>query len=425
MNISRFWKLKDLRNKILIVLGILALTRVLAHVPIPVLALTDIQQFFANNQIFGLLNIFSGGGLANLSVAMLGVGPYITASIIMQLLTIIVPKLAEMAKEGGELGRAKINKYTMYLTVPLTVLQSYATITLLARSSAGSFNFPVLTPFQWLVTITSISAGTMLLVWMGELITNFGIGNGVSLIIFAGIVSRLPQFVQQFVSTYDPSQLTKAVGFVAVAIAVVAGIVFTNESQRNIPVSYAKRVRGNRLFGGISSHLPLRLLQAGVIPIIFAISILIFPPMVANFFVNAKTDWVAAAASWINATFQNQTFYGVAYFALVVLFTYFYTAVVFNPDEIADNVQKSGGFVPGLRPGRQTADYLYKILTRITTAGAVILGLIAVLPLLMQSVMGTKVLTIGGTSILIVVAVAVETMKQIEAQMAMREYEGM
>lgn len=425
MNLVRFWKLKDLRNKILIVLGILALTRVLAHVPIPVLGLTDIQAFFANNQIFGLLNIFSGGGLANLSIAMLGVGPYITASIIMQLLTIIVPKLQEMAKEGGEAGRARINKYTMYLAVPLTALQSYATITLLARGGSGALNFPVLSPFEWLVTIASITAGTMLLVWMGEQITSLGIGNGVSLIIFAGIVAALPQFVQQFAATYDPSQLTKAIAFIVMTVAVVAGIVYTNESQRNIPVSYAKRVRGNRMFGGVSTHLPLRLLQAGVIPIIFAISILIFPPMVANFFMNAKTDFIANAAQWVNDIFQNQTFYGIAYFVLVVLFTYFYTAVVFNPDEIADNVQKAGGFVPGLRPGRQTADYLYKILTRITTAGALILGLIAVLPLLMQGIMGTSVLTIGGTSILIVVAVAVETMKQIQAQMAMREYENL
>ncbi len=424
MNLGKIWKLKDLRNKVLIIIGILALSRVLAHVPIPALNPADIREFFSGNQIFGLLNIFSGGGLSNLSIAMLGVGPYITASIIIQLLTVIVPSLQELAREGGEAGRAKINRYTMFLTVPLTIVQSYATITLLSRSG-GIANFPVLSPYQWVVSIAAITAATLLLVWLGELITNHGIGNGVSLIIFAGIVSALPQFVQQFISTYDPTQLTKAVAFVVIALVVVSGIVFTNEAQRNIPVSYAKRVRGNKLYGGVSTHLPLRLLQAGVIPIIFAISILLFPPLVANFFTNARTEWVADFAQSINRIFQDQTFYAALYFILVVIFTYFYTAVVFNPDEIAENVQKAGGFVPGLRPGRQTADYLYKILNRITTAGAVILGVIAILPFLMQGAFDTQVLTIGGTSLLIVVAVAVETMKQIEAQLVMREYEGL
>ena len=427
MNVSRLWKLKDLRNKILIIIGILALTRVLAHVPIPALSIADIRQFFAGNQIFGLLNIFSGGGLSNLSIAMLGVGPYITASIIIQLLTVIVPSFQELAREGGEAGRAKLNRYTMFLTVPLTIIQSYATITLLARGGAqtGITNFPILTPYQWIITIASITAATLLLVWLGELITNYGMGNGVSLIIFAGIVAGLPQFAQQFLATYDPAQLTRVIAFAAIAIVVIAGIVYTNEAQRNIPVSYAKRVRGNKLYGGVSTHLPLRLLQAGVIPIIFAISILLFPPLVANFFVNARTEWIAEAALSINRIFQNQTFYAAFYFVLVVIFTYFYTAVVFNPDEIAENVQKAGGFVPGLRPGRQTADYLYKILNRLTTAGAVILGTIAILPFLMQGAFSTQVLTIGGTSLLIVVAVAVETMKQIEAQLVMREYEGL
>ena len=427
MQITKLWKLKDLRYKILIIVGILLLTRVLAHVPIPALGLADVRQFLSGNQLFGLLNIFSGGGLANLSIAMLGVGPYITASIIMQLLVVIVPKFQELAREGGELGRAKINKYTMYLTVPLTILQSYGTITLLARGGTqfGITNFPELSLFQWVVTIGSITAATLLLVWLGELITNQGLGNGVSLIIFAGIVSGIPQTLQQILATYDPTQLTRVISFVVLAVVIVAGIVFTNEAQRNIPVSYAKRVRGNRLYGGVSTHLPLRLLQAGVIPIIFAISILIFPPLMANFFVNAKTEWVASFAETINRLFQNQTLYGSMYFVLVVLFTYFYTAVVFNPDEISENIQKAGGFVPGLRPGRQTADYLYKILNRITTAGAIILGVIAVLPFLMQGAFSTQVLTIGGTSLLIVVAVAVETMKQIEAQLVMREYEGM
>jgi len=427
MQLSKVWKLKDLRNNVLIILGVLALTRVLAHVPIPALGLADVRQFFAGNQLFGLLNIFSGGGLANLSIAMLGVGPYITASIIIQLLVVIVPSLQELQREGGEAGRAKINRYMMFLTVPLAILQSYATITLLSRGGvqSGITNFPTFTPFQWIVTIGSITAATMLLVWMGELITKRGLGNGVSLIIFAGIVASLPQFVQQFIATYDPSQLSRIAAFLVIGLVVISGIVFTNEAQRNIPVSYAKRVRGNKMYGGVSTHLPLRLLQAGVIPIIFAISILLFPPLVANFFINARTEWLANFADSINRIFQNNTFYTSLYFLLVVVFTYFYTAVVFNPDEISENIQKGGGFVPGLRPGRQTADYLYKILNRITTAGAIILGIIAVLPFLMQGAFDTQVLTIGGTSLLIVVAVAVETMKQIEAQLVMREYEGL
>ena len=425
---SKLFKLKDLRSKILIILGLLILTRVLAHVPIPGLGLTNIREFFSRSQVFGLLDIFSGGGLSNLSIAMLGVGPYITASIIIQLLTVIVPRLQELAKEGGEAGRARINKYTMYLAVPLTALQSFATLTLLSRGGTQSAitNFPQLSLFQWVVTIGAITAGSMLLVWIGELITNFGLGNGISLIIFAGIVSQLPTYLQQIISTYDPTQLTKIITFAILTLVVVGGIVYTNEAQRNIPVSYAKRVRGNRLYGGVSTHLPLRLLQAGVIPIIFAISLLLFPPLLANFFTNAKTAFVAEAAQAVIRFLQPTNIaYSITYFLLVVVFTYFYTALVFNPDEIAENIQKAGGFVPGLRPGRQTADYLYRILNRITTAGAIILGLIAILPFIVQRALNTTALTIGGTGLLIVVAVAVETMKQIEAQLVMREYEGL
>jgi preprotein translocase subunit SecY len=361
---------------------------------------------------------------------MLGVGPYITASIIMQLLTIIVPKLAELQKEGGEAGRAKINQYMRIMTVPLTALQAYGTIVLLSRTT-GSTVISDFTSFQWFVTLLSVTTGTMLLLWVGEIINEFKIGNGVSIIIFAGIVSQLPNAAKQaYVSlstsagSLSSTGIATIIGYAALAIAVIAGIVMITESQRNISVSYAKRVRGNKLFGGVNTHLPLRVNQAGVIPIIFAISLMLFPGLIANFFSQAKTEWVAHAATSINTFFQNQTYYGILYFILVVAFTYFYTAIVFNPEEISENIQKQGGFVPGLRPGRQTADFLYKVLNRITLAGALFLGLIAVLPYIVQGFTHTQSLTLGGTSVLIVVSVVIEIIKQVESQMVMRDYEN-
>ena len=428
--ISQIWQVKELRNKIFFVLLLLIGTRILAHVPIPGIELSGLRSLLENNQLFGLYNIFSGGGLSNFSVAMLGVGPYITASIIIQLLTIIIPKLGELSKEGGEAGRAKINQYTRILTVPLTIIQAYGTIILLSRTS-GATVITSFTPFQWFVALLSITAGTMLLMWLGELITEFKIGNGISLIIFAGIVAQVPQSVQQIyvnltTSTggVDPTQLATMIGFLVIGFLVIAGIVMMTESQRNIPVSYAKRVRGNKLYGGVNTHLPLRINQAGVIPIIFAISIMLFPGLIANFFSNAKTPAIASAAQAVNSFFQNQAYYGLLYFILVVAFTYFYTSIVFNPEEISENIQKNGGFIPGLRPGRQTADHLYRVLNRITLAGALFLGLIAVLPYIMQAFTNTQALTLGGTGLLIVVAVVIEVMKQVQSQMVMRDYEN-
>ena len=422
----QIWRLPDLRNKILLILALLAVTRVLAAIPIPGVNVGALRQFFGSNQLFGLLDIFSGGGLSNLSIAMLGVGQYITASIIMQLMAIIIPKLGEMQKEG-EQGRQRVNQYTRYLTVPLAILQGFATIQLFIRSGSGGGAqiLQALTGMEWLTILTAVTAGTLALMWIGELITEFGIGNGVSLIIFAGIVSRLPgDAIRNFQVFRDPSQLPTILGFLLIGLVVIAGVVVMTEATRNIPVSYAKRVRGDKLYGGVDTHLPIRLNTAGVIPIIFAISILLFPGVVANFLVNARTEAIANFAKQVTELFQNQLFYGISYFVLVVAFTYFYTAVIFNPEDIADNIQKQGGFVPGLRPGRQTADFLYRVLNRITLAGAVFLGLIAVLPFLMQIVTKTQALTIGGTSLLIVVAVVIETIKQIDSQLIMRDYEG-
>lgn len=420
--LALIWKTKDLRNKILIMIVLLLLTRVLAHVPIPGLSVGNLRNFLNSNQLFSLLDLFSGGGLSRLSIAMLGVGPYITASIVIQLLTVIVPSLQELHKEGGEQGREKLNQYTRYITVPFSVLQAFGTIKLF-QSAQGGYVIPPLTGFQWLTTLTAVAVGTTILMWLGELITEYGIGNGISLIIFAGIVARLPQIVQQTLAVYDPSQLPQIVGFIVVGLIIIAAVVFVTEAQRNIPVSYAKRVYGSKTYGGVNTHLPLRVNQAGVMPIIFAISVMLLPTMIANFFATARTAALSNLANKVVSLFSNQNFYYAVYFVLVVLFTYLYTVIVFNPDEIAENVQKNGGFVPGLRPGKQTADYLYKVLNRITLFGAIFLALIAVLPYLLTFFTKSNVLTLGGTTLLIVVAVAIETIKLIEAQLVMRDYE--
>lgn len=418
--LTQIWKIKDLRKSIIFVLMMLVVFRIGAHIPVPGVNTENLKALFEQNQMFGLLNIFSGGTMENFSVMALGVAPFITASIIFQLLTMIIPRLEEISKE--ENGRQRINRWTRYATVPLAILQSYAMISLLRQSQLGIIGD--LSIFNMATIITTVTAGTVFLMWIGELISEKHIGNGISLLIFAGIIAGLPKFVQQAVVTFDRDQLFTFIVYAFIALITVVGVVTINEAQRNIPISYARRVRGMRMYGGMDTHLPLRVNMAGVIPIIFAISIILFPSMVAQFFVGARTEWVAAAAQWIIDLFKNQTFYGVFYFGLVVLFTYFYTAVIFHPDQIADNLQKQGGFIPGIRPGRFTAEYLGKVTNRILLAGSLFLGLIAVLPLLMQVFTGTQVLVIGGTSILIVVSVVIETVKQVESQLTMREYEG-
>ncbi|MFA6389820.1 MAG: preprotein translocase subunit SecY [Patescibacteria group bacterium] len=417
---TQIWKAKDLRKSILFVLAILALDRFAAHIPIPGVDVNALKDFFDSNQILGLLNIFSGGGMENFSIIMMGVAPYITSSIVFQLLTMIVPSLEEMNKE--ETGRQKIQMWTRWLTVPLAMLQSYSMITLLRRSSIHILGD--VSAVQLLGMIITITAGTVFLMWLGELINEKKIGNGISLLIFAGIVSRLPQDVQQFLATYDPSQLFMVIGFIIIALVTVVGVVIITEGQRNIPVQYARQIRGNRVYGGTSTHLPLRVNMAGVIPIIFAISIILFPSMVAQFFVQAKSAWLSNGAHWVINLFQNQLFYGISYFILVFAFTYFYTEVIFHPTKIAENLQKQGGFIPGIRPGTQTSDYLANTTHKIIFIGALFLGVIAVLPLIMRYFTGAQALSIGGTSLLIVVSVVIETMKQVESQLTMREYEG-
>lgn len=418
--VTQVFKIKELRNKILFVLGILVVFRLAANVPVPGVNVDQLRQFFDNNQFFGLLNLFSGGGLRNISIVMLGVGPYITASIIMQLLTMIVPRLEQIYKEEGEAGRQKFNMWTRWITVPLAAMQTFGMVKLF--QSQGIFS--TLSSFQLATIIVTATAGTVFLMWLGELITEKNIGNGVSIIIFAGIVAGLPTSLSRLFAVWDPSKLFTYIGYLIFALLVIGAVVFVTEGQRNIPVSYAKRVRGNRIYGGTSTHLPLRVNQAGVIPIIFAMSIMLFPGMIANFFVTASNPTVANLALSVSNLFKNQLFYGSIYFVLVVAFTYFYTAVTFDPHQIAENLQKQGGFVPGIRPGQNTSEYLARVLNRITLAGALFLGLIAVLPFIVQSFTNIQSLTIGGTGLLIVVAVVIEIMKQLESQMIMRDYEG-
>jgi len=417
--IKIIFKDPDLRKKISFVFFILVLFRIGANIPIPGIDQIRLHSFLAGNQFFGLLNIFSGGGLSNLSIVMLGVAPYITATIIMQLLTMIFPKLKEMYHEEGEAGRQKFNQYSRILTIPLAALQGFGLLSLLEREHV----LLNLNLFGRLTNIIIVVTGSLLLMWLGELISEKGIGNGVSLLIFAGIVASIPNTIRNILFTFDISQIPMYIMFFIAAIFIIAGVVIITEAERPIPISYAKQVRGTRMYGGASTHLPLRVNQAGVIPIIFAISILLFPQMIVNLLANIHTGFVQSIAKGLSVFVSNLWVYGALYFILVFVFTYFYTAVTFDPEAISTNLQKSGAFVPGIRPGRPTAEHISKILNRITLVGAVFLGLIAVLPLGMRAITGITALALGGTALLIVVSVVLETIKQVEAQVVMREYE--
>jgi preprotein translocase subunit SecY len=411
----------DIRRRLLYVLGILIVFRFLAHVPVPGVDRTQLASFLQNNALFGVLDLLSGGGLSSFSVVALGVNPYINASIIMQLMTGVVPSLQALSREG-EYGRNKINQYTRYLAVPMALLQSYGFLALLNSQGILSSGFD-LSNGATITQIVTLTAGSMTLMWLGELITEKGIGNGISFIIFAGIVSRAPTAIGGFLSTPN---LPLIIGFALIAIVSVAVIIYIQEGQRRIPVQYASRVRGRRMYQGGQTFLPLRVNQAGVIPIIFAISILLFPQQIASYFTGSEVGWVKSIAQGIVSFFNPQTIpYVVLYFTLTVGFTYFYTAFTFKPDDTAEQLRKNGGFIPGIRPGRPTADYLARVVTRITIAGALFLGVVATLPTLLglffSSLSG---IALGGTGLLIVVSVIVETMKQIEAQLLMRNYEG-
>lgn len=414
----QIFKVKEIRKKIFFILLMLIIFRLMANVPIPGIDVQQLKTLFEGNQFLGMLNLFSGGGLKNISIVMLGVGPYITASIIMQLMTMVFPKLEQMYKEEGEAGRQKFNMWTRWLTVPLAVMQTFAMVALFKSQGV----FIELTTFNYILVVVTATAGTIFLMWLGELITEKGLGNGVSLIIFAGIVSGLPTAVKQLMITWDSTMVLTYLGFAAIAIFTIAAVVFITEGQRNIPISFAKRMRGGAQKGG-KSFLPLRVNQAGVIPIIFAMSIMLFPGMIGNFLAGSSNATIAGMAEVIVNIFANQFFYGLAYFVLVVLFTFFYTAVTFDPKNVSENLQRQGSFIPGIRPGTPTMEYLNRIVNRITLAGALFLGLVAVLPFIVQGITHIQTLTIGGTGILITVSVVVETMKQIEAQLVMRDYD--
>ena len=415
------WQVKEVRNGLLFVFAMLVIFRVTANIPLPGIDLVALKRFFDANQVLGLLNLFSGGTIRNFSVVALGVAPYITASIIFQLLGMIFPSIEEIQKDG-EQGQRRINQWSRYLTVPLAFIQGFSLLALLRQSQTTILTTD--SPLHIAMLLCVLTAGTMFLMWIGELISEKKVGNGISLIIFAGIVAGLPDTAAQFLSTYDSSQFFTIVIYAGVALLTVAGVVFVSEGQRNIPVQYARQSNGqSSSVGGVASSLPLRVNMTGVIPIIFAVSLLLLPSVVAQFFTQARSPWLAQAATWVLVTLQNQVVYGTLYFFLVVIFTYFYTTIVFQPERIAENMQKSGGFVPGIRPGKPTAEYLMNVINRITLGGALFLGAIAVLPLLAQGFTGTSVLAIGGTSILIVVSVIIESIKQVQAQLTMREYD--
>ena len=409
----------DVRRRIVFVLFILLVFRVLAHVPVPGVNLAALRQFLGENPLLNLLDLFSGGGLSSFSVVGMGVNPYINASIIMQLMTGVVPSLQALSREG-EYGRTRINQITRYLTVPLAMGQAYAFLALL-------FNRGVITKFdlfsiETLTQIITLAAGTVLLMWLGELITERGIGNGISFIIFAGIVGRIPGAVGSFLQ--NPNVVAGLI-LVVIGVITVAVIIYIQEGQRRIPIQYASRVRGRRMYQGGQTFLPLRVNHAGVIPIIFAVSILLFPTQVAQYFTTSSVGFVRDVANGIVAFFANRVIYAVLYFLLTVGFTYFYTAFTFKPDETADQLRKNGGFIPGIRPGAPTRDYLQGVVNHITLAGAIFLGTVAVMPVALGIFLPELGgLSIGGTAVLIVVGVVVETMKQLEAQLLMRSYEG-
>ncbi|MCL5411985.1 MAG: preprotein translocase subunit SecY [Patescibacteria group bacterium] len=415
------WKTPDLRRKIIFTLVMLVVFRVSAHIPVPGVNAEALKSLFGRNQLLGLLDLFSGGTLFNFSIVALGLNPYINASIILQLLTMVFPKLEELSKEG-EYGRQKINQYTRYLAVPLAAVQSFGMISLLQRGDIRVLE--KVSPLSLAAIIITMTAGTIFLMWIGELITEMGIGNGISVLIFAGIVGRAPVSLGQTLAVFDPDKIFNVLLILFFGLAVVAGVVFINEGQRRILVQYARRVRGNRVYGGQTTYLPLRVNQAGVIPIIFAVSIILLPGMVATYFANAPTPWVAETAKNVSAFFNNTLYYSLVYFLLVIAFTYFYTAVTFNPQKIADEIKKHGGFIPGIRPGKSTADYLGYILNRITLVGAFFLGVIAVLPFIVKDITGISTLALGGTGLLIVVSVVLETTKQLQSMLVMRNYEG-
>lgn len=409
---------KSLRNKVLFVIGVLFVFRLLATIPVPGVDIARLNQFLATNQFLGLFNVLSGGGLSTFSIVMLGVGPYITASIIMQVLSMMVPSLKELMQESGESGRRTFNQYVRLITVPIAALQAFSFIKYLQSQGAIS----ALSGTQLVTNVIIIMGGSMLLLWLAELINEFGIGNGTSLIIMGGILAQIPTNISQFLFTLTPDQIPTVLIYLVIGILVIIGVVYIYEAERPVQVTYARQVRGIRTLGGNESYLPLRLTQAGVMPIIFASSLLLFPQFLAGLFATSQSLRLQAISGGLTSFLQNTVLYSIVYFVLVVFFTYFYTAVTFDPKQIATNLQKNGAFIPGIRPGDATNNYLATIVTRITLVGSLFLGIVAVLPLIVQTSTGITAFAIGGTSLLIVVSVVIDLARRVSAQAAMSEY---
>jgi preprotein translocase subunit SecY len=408
----------SIRNRLLFVIAMLAVFRFLATIPVPGVDTSALAKAFSDNQFLTLFNVVSGGGLSTFSIVMLGVSPFITASIIMQLMGSVVPSVKEMMTEEGEIGRRKFNQYTRFLTLPISFLQGFAFIKYLQSQGA----IGALPLSNLLFNIVIITAGSMLLLWIGELISEFGVGNGVSMIILAGIIAQIPPTISQFFFTLTIDQLPIVLLFLAFGLLVIAGVVYIYEAERPVKITYARQVRGIRAFGGEDTYLPLRLTQAGVMPIIFASSFLLFPQFFVSLFQNSSHAWLVSLSSFFQAFLANTWWYSIIYFILVVFFTYFYTAVNFDPQKISEDLQKSGAFIPGTRPGEATNSHIASIVTRITLVGSVFLGVIAVLPLIVRTTTGITAFAVGGTSLLITVSVIIDLIRRVDAQVAMQEY---
>ncbi|MFA6423271.1 MAG: preprotein translocase subunit SecY [Patescibacteria group bacterium] len=416
--LSQIFSSPDLRNKILVSLFIVVIARFLAHIPMPGVNTEELKNFFSRNQIFGFLNMFSGGAMENFSLIMMGVGPFITASIIFQLLQMIVPSIEALSKEG-ERGRQKINQWTRYAAVPLAIIQAFGTTALLKNQGV----ITNLSGLPFITMLISVTAGTMLLMYLGEILSEKGIGNGMSIIIAVGILSGYPMNIRNTAAVIGTDKALGLILFIAILVVVIALIVIMNEGVRQIPISYARRTRGTKSYGGVDTYLPLRVNTGGVVPIIFALSFMLFPGIIAKFFTAARSPWLSDMAFKVSAFFSNNTYYGIIYFIATIIFTYFYASIIFKPTEVAENLQKQGGFIPGIRPGTETASFLAKVLNRITFVGALFLGFIAVLPFIVQSLTQINTIVIGGTGMLIIVSVIIETSRQIKAQLLMRTYD--
>ncbi|MBD3279673.1 MAG: preprotein translocase subunit SecY [Candidatus Pacebacteria bacterium] len=417
--IKQIWRNQKLRYKLLFTAGIFLLFRLLAHIPVPAVDTNQLQSIFAGSQFLSFLNIFSGGTLARFSIVAVGIQPYITASIIMQLASMVFPKLKELQKEG-EAGRQQVNQYTRLLTVPLGIFQSLSVIALL--NSQGLIQTQE--PLALTAIITTLVAGSMIMMWLGELVSLHGIGNGISMVLFAGIVSQVPVAVAQLATAVTSQQLTVILSFAVILLAVIGLVVFMNQAVRKIPIQYAKRVRGSRVYGGQRTHLPVRVNVAGVMPIIFAVSLMLVPSFLGQLLVKSSNQSLVELGQnltiWFN---QTSPIYMIVYFLLVFGFSFFSALVFFNAEDLAAELKKSGAFIPGVRPGGPTKKFLEYVVIRITLVGAVFLGFIALLPALAQLFTGVQSLAIGGTSVLIVVSVVLETAKQVESMLVGQNYE--